>query len=63
MAKNNYGYKDQQEVVYNNNSKFGNVKSKEEIKNKYMIDMVDAEFKPVEEDDSEFGQKPDEMFD
>lgn len=64
MAKNNYGYKDQQEVVYNNNSKFGNVKSKEEIKNKYMIDMVDAEFKPVEEEDeSEFGQKPDEMFD
>ena len=61
LAKNNFGYKDQQDVVYQNNSQFGNVKSKEEIKSKYMIDMVDAEFRPVDDDenDSEFGKSAD----
>ena len=64
LAKNNFGYKDQQDVVYQNNSQFGNVKSKEEIKNKYMIDMVDAEFRPVDDDenDSEFGKSADSPF-
>ena len=64
LAKNNFGYKDQQDVVYQNNSQFGNVKSREEIKNKYMIDMVDAEFRPVEDDenDSEFGKSADSPF-
>ena len=64
LAKNNFGYKDQQDVVYQNNSQFGNVKSREEIKNKYMIDMVDAEFRPVDDDenDSEFGKSADSPF-
>ena len=63
MAKNNFEYKDQQDVVYQNNSQFGNVKSKEEIKNKYMIDMVDAEFRPVEEEtDENFGENADNPF-
>ena len=64
LAKNNFGYKDQQDVVYQNNSQFGNVKSREEIKNKYMIDMVDAEFRPVDDDenDSEFGKSADNPF-
>ena len=37
---------------------------REEIKNKYMIDRVDAEFRPVEDDenDSEFGKSADNPF-
>ena len=51
LSKNNFGYKDQQDVVYQNTTTFQQTQSKEEIRNKYMLDMVDAEVTRIDDTD------------
>lgn len=41
LSKNNFGYKDQSEVVVSNNDQFGEVQSAEDLRKKYLTDVID----------------------